>query len=101
MKDKGTTQYFVYMIECQNGAYYVGYTTDVDRRYREHIAGSAKCKYTRSFPPRRLAAYWLVGNELSMALKLERQLKKLSAKAKAALAKQTQPLAEMLTSLNL
>lgn len=79
-------EYFVYMIECQNGAYYVGYTTDIERRYKEHVAGSAKCKYTRSFPPVRLAATWPVGSNLSAALSYERKLKKLSAAEKRQLA---------------
>lgn len=70
------TKYYVYMLECSNNSYYTGYTTDIDRRYQEHCAGSAKCKYTRSFPPKRLAACWQV-DDLSAALKLEKKIKAL------------------------
>jgi len=76
--------YFVYIIECVNGSYYTGYTTDIERRYAEHVEGTNKCKYTRSFPPKRLAAYWEADN-LNEALKLEREIKKLPKNEKRAL----------------
>ena len=75
------SRYFVYILECVNGAYYTGYTTDMERRYREHSEGSKKCKYTRSFPPKRLAGCWEV-ESLSVALKLERAIKKLKKELK-------------------
>lgn len=77
--------YFVYMLECQNGAYYVGYTTDIERRYQEHVKGSMKCKYTRSFPPKRIAACWKIDTDLAYVLRIEKKLKRLSRKEKLAL----------------
>jgi len=77
------------MLECSNGHYYVGYTTDIKRRYREHQQGSSKCKYTRSFPPKRIVAYW-AANSLSQALKLECYLKKLSKEEKGHLTRLSQ-----------
>ena len=41
--------YWVYILNCENGAFYTGYTTDLIRRYHEHLEGSSK--YTRSFKP--------------------------------------------------
>ena len=76
--------HFVYIIECQNGHYYTGYTTDMERRYQEHVKGSAKCRYTRSFPPKKLAAYWQMQSK-SDALVVERQIKKLAKREKQAL----------------
>lgn len=73
--------YYVYIIECVNGHYYTGYTTDIERRYREHQQRTAKCRYTRSFPPKCLAAFWQF-KTLSDALAVERDIKKLSKKAK-------------------
>ena len=70
--------YIVYILECKNGSYYTGYTTDLDRRYQAHINGTAKCKYTRSFPPKRIVASVDCGDDLSQALKLENQIKRLS-----------------------
>lgn len=54
----------------------------MERRYQEHLDGYAKCKYTRSFPPVRIAACWEIGGNLSDALKLERKIKALSREEK-------------------
>ncbi|OGT46840.1 MAG: hypothetical protein A3E82_05460 [Gammaproteobacteria bacterium RIFCSPHIGHO2_12_FULL_38_11] len=69
--------HMVYMIECMNGGYYTGYTTDIARRYQEHEAGNAKCKYTRSFPPKKLLAVWEFEKK-SDALRFECRVKSLT-----------------------
>lgn len=70
--------YYVYMLECENNAFYTGYTTNLDRRYQKHCEGKA-AKFTRSFPPKRIAKYWkLEDSSVSEALKLEMTIKKLS-----------------------
>lgn len=45
--------WFLYLLECSNGAYYAGITTDVDKRYAAHVDGKG-ARYTRANPPRRL-----------------------------------------------
>lgn len=75
-------KYYLYILECSNGGYYTGYTNDINRRYQEHQQGSAKCKYTRSFPPRRIAALWEFDCTLSEILKLESAIKRLSKQKK-------------------
>lgn len=70
------TKHYVYILECNNGALYTGYTTDIERRYQEHCDGSPKCKYTRSFGVKRLAAYWEFPDK-SEALKMEKMIKQL------------------------
>ncbi|MFB6077444.1 MAG: GIY-YIG nuclease family protein, partial [Halarchaeum sp.] len=40
----------VYVVECADGTYYTGYTTDVARRVEEHDAGEG-AKYTRGRTP--------------------------------------------------
>lgn len=77
-----TKRYYLYILECSNGAYYSGYTTDMERRYAEHQSGSIKCKYTRSFPPVKIAATWEFEESLSYVLRCEHQLKKLSREVK-------------------
>lgn len=77
--------HYVYIIECSNGSYYTGYTTDIDRRYKEHAQGTSKCRYTRSFPPKKLIAVWSFENK-SDALKKESEIKKLSKIEKIKLA---------------
>lgn len=74
--------YYIYILECTNNAYYTGYTTDMERRYQEHVNGSSKCKYTRSFPPRTIVACWKLSLELSHTLKIERLIKALSKNEK-------------------
>jgi len=40
----------VYVVECADGSFYTGYTTDVQRRVAEHNAGEG-AKYTRGRTP--------------------------------------------------
>lgn len=70
--------YYLYMLECSNNSFYIGYTTDIERRYQEHCEGSAKCKYTRSFPPKKLAVCWMFDTDLGEILSLEKRLKQLT-----------------------
>jgi putative endonuclease len=42
--------HYVYVLECADGSFYTGYTTDVDRRVAEHDAGEG-AKYTRGRTP--------------------------------------------------
>ena len=39
--------YFVYLLECEDKSIYCGISIDVDRRFAEHIAGTAS-NYTRA-----------------------------------------------------
>lgn len=65
----------LYLIECRDGSYYAGITTDVARRYQEHVDGKG-ARYTRSHPPRRLLGSRLVGNKAE-ASRAELALKRL------------------------
>lgn len=40
----------MYVIECGDGSFYTGYTTDLERRLREHERGDG-AKYTRGRTP--------------------------------------------------
>ena len=42
--------HYVYVLECADGTFYTGYTTDVERRVAEHQAGDG-AKYTRGRTP--------------------------------------------------
>jgi putative endonuclease len=42
--------HFVYIVECDDGTFYTGYTTDVERRVEEHNAGTG-ARYTRGRTP--------------------------------------------------
>ncbi|MDF2867939.1 MAG: catalytic domain protein [Gammaproteobacteria bacterium] len=71
------TYYFVYILLCNNGSYYTGYTTELVRRYQEHLQGTAKCKYTRSFKPVSIVQSWQVEDK-GTALQIEKFIKKLN-----------------------
>lgn len=43
--------HFVYIVECCDGTYYTGYTTNVERRIKEHNHLKKGAKYTRSRRP--------------------------------------------------
>lgn len=75
--------YYCYLMQCANGAYYTGWTKDPIRREKEHNAGRGS-RYTRMNGPVRLV-YAEEQPDWSSALKRERQLKKLTHAAKAAL----------------
>lgn len=74
--------HFVYIVECADGSYYTGYTTDIERRLNEHNYSFTRgAKYTRSRRPVKL-----IHSEkyptLSEALKREHAIKKLSREKK-------------------
>ena len=77
--------WFVYMIEAEGGSLYTGISTDVERRFAEHLAGGAKAaRFFRTRPARKLV-YREQCADRSEALRREIEIKKLSRKAKLAL----------------
>ena len=48
--ESASDDHYVYVVECSDGTYYTGYTTDVERRVAEHNDGTA-AKYTRGRRP--------------------------------------------------
>lgn len=76
--------WWLYLIECRNGAVYTGITTDVAARYRAHEEGRG-AKYTRANPPLRLLARREYLNR-SLAAKAEQAIKRLPAEEKRKLA---------------
>ncbi len=45
--------YYIYILECADGTWYTGWTTDPERRLKVHNSGKG-AKYTRSRRPVRL-----------------------------------------------
>lgn len=89
--------YYIYILECINNTFYTGYTTDIKRRYQEHLDKSYKCKYTRSFPPKRIAVCWKVTGTISLALQIEKAIKRLTKKEKLSLIASPDLLSNMLS----
>lgn len=70
----------LYLIECADGSYYTGVTTNVERRYEQHLLGKG-ARYTRSHKPLRLLASRAMGTR-SEALKAELAVKRLPKEEK-------------------
>jgi putative endonuclease len=77
-----TQCFYVYILCCENGSYYTGYTTDLKRRYREHARGTRKSKFTRSFKPLAIAQFWTIDSDKRLAMRVEKHIKKLTRKDK-------------------
>ncbi len=75
--------WFVYMLRCADGSLYAGVTKDVDRRCRQHNAGTAS-RYTRSRRPTCLI-YQEAQPSRSAALKRETAIKALTRREKESL----------------
>jgi putative endonuclease len=74
---------FVYLLRCADGSLYCGWTTDPERRLRQHQAGTAS-RYTKR---RRPVEYALLvpAADRSAALREEARIKKLSRQDKLAM----------------
>ena len=76
--------YFVYIVECSDNSFYIGITSDLERRINEHNIGTKKESYT--FFRRPVELKWLEQfTEPNEAIKVEKQLKGWSRKKKIAL----------------
>jgi len=77
----------VYIVECADGTYYTGITTDVERRLNEHNYSFKSAKYTRSRRSVKLV-YVETSENRSTASRRESQIKKLSRNKKTLLIEQ-------------
>ena len=75
-----TNTWILYLLECENGSYYAGITTDLERRFAEHVFGIG-ARYTRANPPQRVIAIKTFPDRAS-ASRAEAALKKLPRAAK-------------------
>lgn len=67
--------YFCYIVECADGTYYTGWTTNPERRTRQHNRGRG-AKYTRQHGPVRLV-YVESLPDRSQAMRREHEIKAL------------------------
>lgn len=74
--------FWVYILHCANDSYYTGYTNNLLKRYADHLNGTGRCKYTRSFKPIRIAQCWQIQESKSLAMTLEKYIKSLSRSEK-------------------
>lgn len=77
--------HYVYILRCADGTLYTGYTTDLDRRIKEHNQGQG-AKYTRGRSPVELV-YSEEYKTRSRAQKREYEIKTYSRQKKLDLVK--------------
>ncbi len=68
--------WFVYIIQCTDGVFYTGISTDVEKRYQQH-ANQKGAKFFRARKPRALV-FQESGHNRSTATKREMAIKKLT-----------------------
>ena len=77
-------EWFVYIIEAENGKLYTGITTDLTRRFQQHQSGQGGARFFHTSAAKKLL-YSEPHPDRSSASKREAAIKKLSRHAKVAL----------------
>ena len=72
-REKGKECWFTYVIECEDGSFYKGFTDNLLRRYQQHCNGSG-ADYTKTHKPKQLY-YWEMHYSKEAALQREKYLK--------------------------
>lgn len=73
-------KYYVYILLCENNAYYTGITNNLTKRLSNHKKGRG-AKYTKFFKVQSLITAWIVDNK-KIALSLEHSIKSVDKKKK-------------------
>ncbi len=81
---RSKNDWFVYIVEAENGHFYTGITTDLARRFAEHQAKQAGARFFNTSPAKKVI-YQEPHPDRSSASKREAAIKKLSRQAKIAL----------------
>lgn len=80
---------YIYIVECKDGSLYTGWTTDINKRIKEHNKGKG-AKYTRGRRPIVLK-YFEQFNTKEEAMKREYQIKKMNRRDKLKLLESIDP----------
>ena len=76
--------YYVYILECSDGTFYTGITSNLTQRLQSHETGEQKGSYTSKRRPLKLVFYCEFTNP-NKAIETEKQIKKWSQAKKKAL----------------
>jgi len=88
--------YFVYMLRCTDKSYYVGITSDLEKRINQHQEGWDPSAYTHNRRPVELI-YATEFSEITEAITFEKQVKRWGRKKKEALIRRDQEMLEKLS----
>jgi putative endonuclease len=72
--------FYVYILLCNDGSFYTGFTKNLDERTRLHANGKG-ARYTRSHKPKRVA-YVELFDSRAKAMQREREIKRMSHQEK-------------------
>lgn len=81
MPDAPPPEWFVYIIQASDGSLYTGITTDIGRRWQQHLTGKGGARYFRARDPKRLM-YLQGGYSRQSASRREAEIKKLTRRQK-------------------
>lgn len=87
--------FYVYILRCEDNSLYTGYTTDMEKRWSEHVRKTG-AKYTRSHTVKCLEALWSTETRHD-ALSAEYHIKKLTKANKEYLIQCPDKLGEVLS----
>ncbi|MCK0158974.1 GIY-YIG nuclease family protein [Cellulophaga sp. F20128] len=76
--------YYVYILECSDTSFYTGVTSNLLARVKDHTSGKHRDSYTYSRRPL-LLVYYCEFSDVSLAIDMEKQIKKWSKVKKEAL----------------
>jgi putative endonuclease len=84
VKESWRKRYYVYMLRCADGSFYVGVTSDLEQRVGEHAFGADPFCYTFERRPLELV-HSSDFHDIDDAIRWEKQLKGWSRRKKIAL----------------
>ncbi len=94
-------KYYLYIIETVNNTLYTGITTDIKRRFKEHLNETRGAKYTKRNKPKEIV-YLEIFNSRSDASKREYEIKhNFTRKDKIALIEKNQDITQKLYNENI
>lgn len=74
MRVQSADEIYIYVLQLENGNYYVGQTNDLDRRFRNHFSKSSGAEWTRTHKPIQILKRYRTGlNDPTLALKYENE----------------------------
>jgi predicted GIY-YIG superfamily endonuclease len=76
--------YYVYMLRCFDGTYYVGVTNNIERRFAQHVYGTFPSCYTCNKRPL-ILVHVSEFHSIDQAINWEKRLKSWSHRKKSAL----------------
>ena len=94
------SEWYLYIVRAADGSLYTGVATDVERRLAEHVEGGRGAKYLRGRAPLELVYEAHIGSR-GLALKVEKQLKRLSKTKKESIVASDPDRSELLEMMSI